>query len=260
MLVSVEGQDTFVATGGRPFDPRLPAIVMLHGAGFDHSVWALHSRWFAHRGLSVLAPDLPGHGRSAGAPLTRIAALADWTAALMTAAGAAQARLIGHSMGALIALETSVRHPARVTGLGLIGVAATMPVSADLLAAARANDRAAIDMVSLWGLGFRAQIGGCAAPGQWMLGGALRVLEAARPGVLYADLAACDGYRDALAAATSCAAPATLVLGERDMMTPLKSGRALSDAFSNARTVIVPGAGHMLMAERPDEVLDALRP
>ena len=65
MQLSVNGTDTFVATGGRPFDPSLPAVVMLHGAGFDHSTWALHSRWFAHHGYGVLAPDLPGHGRSA---------------------------------------------------------------------------------------------------------------------------------------------------------------------------------------------------
>ncbi len=69
MQLSVNGNDVFVATGGKPFDPSLPAVVMIHGAGFDHSTWALHSRWFAHHGYSVLAPDLPGHGRSGGKPL-----------------------------------------------------------------------------------------------------------------------------------------------------------------------------------------------
>ena len=72
MQLTVNGNDVFVATGGKPFDPSLPAVVMIHGAGFDHSTWALHSRWFAHHGYSVLAPDLPGHGRSAGGPLPTI--------------------------------------------------------------------------------------------------------------------------------------------------------------------------------------------
>ncbi len=80
MQLSVNGTETFVATGGREFDASLPAVVFLHGAGFDHSTWALHSRWFAHHGYGVLAPDLPGHGRSAGAPLPGIADMADWTA------------------------------------------------------------------------------------------------------------------------------------------------------------------------------------
>src|SRR6202023_595566 len=121
MLLSVNGIETFVATGGREFDVSQPTIVLLHGAGFDHTTWALHSRWFAHPGYGVLGPDLPGHGRSSGTPLPSIADMADWTAALLDAAGADQARLVGHSMGSLIALETAARHPARVSALGLVG-------------------------------------------------------------------------------------------------------------------------------------------
>ena len=60
-----------------------------------------------------------------------------------------------------------------------------MPVSADLLDAAKANDHAAIDMVAIWGIGFHAGLGGSLAPGLWMLGGAERLLERARPGVLF---------------------------------------------------------------------------
>src|ERR1041384_6721099 len=110
MQLTVNGQETFVATGGQPFDAALPTIVLLHGAGFDHSAWALHSRWFAHHGFGVLAPDMPGHGRSGGSRLTSIETMADWTIALLDAARASSAKLIGHSMGSLIALETSVRH------------------------------------------------------------------------------------------------------------------------------------------------------
>src|SRR5437763_13040189 len=124
MQLPVNGVETFVATGGREFEVSPPTVVLLHGAGFDHSAWALHSRWFAHHGYGVLAPDLPGHGRSAGAPLATIAEMADWTASLLDAAGAEKARLVGHSMGSLIALETAARHPARVTALSLIGTAA----------------------------------------------------------------------------------------------------------------------------------------
>src|SRR5204862_1449629 len=125
MQLSVKGNDIFIATGGRPFDPSLPAVVMLHGAGFDHSTWALHSRWFAHHGYSVLAPDLPGHGRSSGNALPTISDMADWTAALLEAAGAPKAKLAGHSMRSPIAVETAMVHPDKVAGLSLIGTAAT---------------------------------------------------------------------------------------------------------------------------------------
>jgi pimeloyl-ACP methyl ester carboxylesterase len=259
MLVTVNGHEIFVATGGRDFDAALPTIVLLHGAGFDHTTWALHSRWFAHHGFGVLAPDLPGHGRSAGAPLATIADMADWTAALLDASGVAKARLIGHSMGSLIALETAARHPAKVSGLSLIGTAATMTVGPDLLKAAEANDHAAVDMVSIWGLGFQAELGGSLAPGLWMHSGAQRVLEQCRPGVLFNDLAACNAYQNALAAAAQVSVPTSFILGERDMMTPLKAGKALAAATPNSRTVVLSGAGHMMMVERPDELLAALQ-
>src|SRR5947199_4426600 len=246
MQLTVNGSQTFAATGGQPFDASLPTVVFLHGAGFDHSAWALHSRWFAHHGFGVLAPDLPGHGRSSGKSLPTIAEMADWTAALLDAAGAARAKLVGHSMGSLIALETAARHPAKVSALGLIGPAAAMTVASDLLKAAEANDRSAIDMVSIWGLGFQAELGGSLAPGLWMHFGAQRVLEQCRPGVLFNDLSACNAYQGALAAAAQITVPATLILGERDMMTPARAGKALAAALANSRTVVLRGAGHMM--------------
>ena len=259
MHLVVDGIKTFAATGGRAFDSALPAVVFVHGAGLDHTVWALLARWFAHRGFAVLAPDLPGHGRSGGEPLVSIVAMADWTAALIVAAGAPSAAIIGHSMGSLVALEAAARHSTGVSAIGLIGAAAAMPVSRDLLAAAEADDHAALDMVTIWGHGFRAGLGGSLAPGLWMLGAGTRLLERTRPGVLFKDLAACNAYRDGLASAAKVTAPATLVLGERDMMTPARAGMELAAALPNARVVTLAGAGHMLMSERPDEVLAAIR-
>lgn len=259
MYLVVNGTKTYAATGGREFDPALPLVVFLHGAGLDHTVWALLARWFAHRGSSVLAPDLPGHGRSGGDPLGSIAAMADWTAGLIEAAGASKATIIGHSMGSLAALETAARHPTKVHAIGLIATAAVMPVSRDLLKAAEANDHAAVNMISIWGEGHRASMGGSLAPGIWMLGRSARLLERERPGVLFKDLAACDKYRDALKAAAQIRVPAAIILGERDLMTPAKGGAELAAALPNARVVVLKSAGHLLMSERPDEVLQALR-
>src|SRR4051794_33392003 len=259
MQLSVNGVETFVATGGREFEVSPPAVVLLHGAGFDHTAWALHSRWFAHHGFGVLAPDLPGHGRSSGRPLPTIAAMADWTAALLEAAGVQRAKLIGHSMGSLIALDTAARHRAKVSSLALIATAASMKVAPDLLKVAEANDRAAIDMISIWGLGFQAELGGSLAPGLWMHSGAQRVLEQCRPGVLFNDLSACNSYQNALAAAAQVKVPATFIIGERDMMTPAKAGKALAAALPDSRTVVLRGAGHMMMVEQPDQLLAALQ-
>ena len=258
MLLRTGDFVTFAANGGRAFDASLPLAVFLHGAGLDHSVWALHSRWFAHNGWSVLAPDLPGHGRSGGQPLASIEADGGLASPVDRGrwcwAGEAYRPFPG------LARRTRNRRAPSRQSLGPrldrrgghnAGIAA-------LLAAAEAGDHAAIDMVSIWGHGFRAGLGGSQVPGLWMLGAAGRLLERARPGVLFADLSACNNYKGGLEAAARISVPVTLVLGERDLMTPLKAGRALGAALPNARVVVLPGAGHMLMAERPDEVLKAL--
>lgn len=258
MILTVDGAKVFATTGGKPFNPELPLVVFLHGAGFDHSMWALFSRWFSHHGYSVLAPDLPGHGRSEGELITSIPGMADWTIRLIEAAGAKKAGLVGHSMGSLIALDAAARHPDKVSSLSLIGVGGAMPVSPDLLNAAKDNNHNAIDMVSIWGFGFAAGLGGSQAPGLWMMGGGMRVLERDAPGVLHNDLAACNDYRAAMESAAKVTAPTTLILGERDMMTPLKSGKQLAAAIAGSKPVVLPGAGHMLTAERPDAVLKAL--
>lgn len=258
MKLVVAGEEVYAYTGSRPLEPGRPSVVFIHGAGLEHSVWVLQSRYFAHHGRNVLCPDLPGHGRSRGATHRSIEAMADWLAAFIEVAGGAPAALVGHSMGALVALETAARHPALVECVALLGVAVPMPVSDALLGAARRGDHAAIDMINVWGHGARGALGGNPAPGLWMMGGAARLLERAPPGVLHDDLAACNAYARGLQSARGLHCPALLLLGETDLMTPPRAARELAAALAGARVVTLPGCGHMMMAEQPDEVLDAL--
>ena len=92
MLLKVDGKQVYAATGGRTFDAGKPAIVFLHGAGLDHTVWQLPARSFAWHGHSVLAPDLPGHGRSEGPALGSVADMAAWVGRLLDAAGCGKPR------------------------------------------------------------------------------------------------------------------------------------------------------------------------
>jgi len=120
MELIVQSVPAYCYSGGKVFDTSLPTVVFIHGAQNDHSVWALQSRYFAHHGYSVLAVDLPGHGRSTGPALDSVEALAQWLLHLLDAAGVQRAALFGHSMGSLIALEASFQAPGRVSHLGLV--------------------------------------------------------------------------------------------------------------------------------------------
>jgi|SRR5579883_2305851 len=258
MRIELHEATAFAATGGKRFDPAQPALLFIHGAGLDSSVWALHSRWFAFHGWSVLAVDLPGHGRTPGPPLESIEAMADWVLELSRRVGAQRHVLVGHSMGALVALEAAAREPQRAGGLGLIGAAVRMPVHRDLLAAAKANDHAALDMLNLWGHGDAAALGGHEAPGLWMLGIGVRQFERAAPGIVHTDLAACNAYAQAAAAAARVRCPTLVVCGARDRMTPLAGGRELAALIPGAQIAVMEDAGHMLMAERPLETRASL--
>ena len=258
MKLPVDGKQAYAYTAGRALDAKLPSVVFVHGAANDHSAFLLQSRYFAYHGCNALAVDLPGHGRSEGAPLTTIGAMADWLASFMGAAGIPSAALVGHSMGSLVALECAAGHPARARALALIGTSAPMPVGDALLGAAREDSHAALDMLNIWGHSATAQLGGNTVPGMWMTGANVRLLERAKPQVLHVDLKACHDYADGRTSAAKVRCPVLFVLGSRDMMTPPRTAKDLQAAIPEARTVVFEGTGHALMAERPDGVLEAL--
>ncbi len=258
MKFDVNGAAVYAATGGKDFDPSLPALVLVHGAGFDHSIWQQQARYLAHHGYSVLALDLPAHGLSAGEPLPEIGRLAEWIVTVMDAMDLDAATLIGHSMGALGVLEAAARYPARVSALALLGVAGRMPVHTDLLVAAAANDRKAVDLIVGWGHGARTHCGGNIASGIWLLQAGRRLLEKARPGVLSNDLVASDAFNGAEDAASKISCPVLCLLGAHDRMTPPKAARGLIDAFSDVTRVVLPETGHMMTVESPGATLDAL--
>lgn len=258
MELEVAGKSVFVATGGKPFDPDKPALVMVHGAGMDHTVWSMQARFFAHHGFSVLNLDLPGHGRSEGPPPVSIPDYTDWLAETLSVSGAERPHVIGHSMGSQIALALAARPDGGIVKLALLGTLPHIQVHPALLGAAEKNDHSAYETVVGWGVGKRAQMGGHRAPGSWIAGTSMRLLETGRPGVLANDLAACDAWTAGMAAAAKVTCPTLLLLGADDRMTPARGTKAMAEAIADCRTVVLPAAGHMMMAEQPEESLDAL--
>ena len=261
MIVTVQGADAYCYTGGKAFDAARPTVAFIHGAQNDHSVFALQTRYFAHHGVNVLAVDLPGHGRSAGPALATVPDMADWLLAVLDAAGVDQAMLVGHSMGSLIALEASHKAPGKVSKLALLGTTYPMKVADALLETSRNDEPHAIDMVNIWSHSSMAQKPSCPGPGFYTMGVAQRLMQrmsAINPAQLfYTDFTACNAYANGQIAAEAVRCPVLMVFGAKDMMTPPRSTKLLTTAMPHAKIVQVD-AGHSMMQEQPDAVLDAL--
>jgi len=257
MQFIVQGYPAYAYSGGVAFDPKLPAVVMVHGAAMDHSVWQWQSRYLAHHGYAVAAVDLPAHGRSPGVARERIEDLGAWIVGLLDAGGIERAALVGHSMGALACLAATIAAPQRVGKLALLGACVPMAVSDAFLGAAREAPAVAFDMEAVWSHVRNSQLASSAVPGAGLLNATRALNDRSRAGVLATDLNACNTYRPGEAAMKALSVPTLVLGGRRDVMTPPKANKALAAGIAGAKLVTVD-AGHSMMSEAPRETLRAL--
>ena len=260
MNLELNGHAAYAYTGGKAFDPKLPGVTFVHGAMHDHSVWALQSRYLAHHGRSVLAVDLPGHGRSGGAAM-RVEQAGRWLAQLVEASGVQRTALVGHSMGSLVALEAAALLGQRASAVVMVGTAYPMKVSPKLFEMCQRDVLAAIDLVNMLSNSTHAAKPSHPGPGFSIHSSNRALMRRMHRGytqghLFQEDFTACDAYAGLEAVAPKVRCPVTLVLGARDQMTPLKAAVPLVEAFK-PRVVTLP-VGHNLMSEDPDGVLNAI--
>ena len=252
MYVDVDGHKVFAAGRLAAASP-VPPVVLVHGAAMDHTVWAMHTRYFMHVGRSVIAPDLPAHGRSNGEAVTSVEAMAGWLLRCMDAFGIEAGAVAGHSMGALVALETAATGSSRVERLALLGASVPMHVSDQLLDAAREDRPQARDMMMLWGHGFDAQFGANPVAGIHVMNTASRLLERAPSGLLFNDLYASNAYLRGREAAAQVTAPTTIICGAQDRMAPYRAALDLASLIPNCAIELIDQCGHILMSEQPEQ-------
>jgi pimeloyl-ACP methyl ester carboxylesterase len=226
-------------------------IIFVHGAGLDGRSWRFQTGFFE----GSIAIDLPGHGSSTIAAADSIRAYADWLEDRVRVLSPTPVTLVGHSMGSLIALETAAKNPDIVDKLILVATSASMPVHRDLLEAAQKRDATAAAMVIKWSLPSDPAFG---RHKDWVARLSESFISAAKSGVMASDFTACDTYGDAIAMAEQVRCPTLFLLAEHDVMTRPTAAQTLAAAVSDARIVIIEGAGHMLPLEKPDETNEAI--
>lgn len=104
-----------------------PALLLVHGFSGDMMTWQFNMGQLARR-FQVTAIDLPGHGSARGeSGIGPWREMADWLGAFLAVADLRRVHLVGHSLGARLALALAERGDARVESLTLIACAGITP-------------------------------------------------------------------------------------------------------------------------------------
>lgn len=222
-------------------------VLFCHGSGGRHHHWAYQIKGLKGKGINPLAVDLPGHSRSKGLPFNKINNYRDWLRCFARAAALDQFIVAGHSMGGAIALSYALEFPDEVAGLILVGSGGRLRVLPALLEALKDGTVPPSFADYLYSPNTADGL---------VENGKKEIAETAAS-IYYADLTACDKF-DVMDSLPNIDKPVLIICGGEDRLTPVKYSTYLQQALPKAELVIIDGAGHMVMLEKPDEVNSAI--
>ena len=256
-------------------------IVLLHGACLDRRTWS--HQVAALPDARVITYDARGHGRSGATPL-RSATLtqlgADLAEVLRRHAPTGPVVLAGHSMGGMTVMEYAESFPVEFAErvAGLVFVASTAeghthtryglpPQIAHLMRAGETLGAGLLARSGAWHP-HRAVLPVLRPAVRWLLFGDDHPdagLSVTMKALGRASLRSIGGFRASIGAqqrldtlAALGHLPSAVLVGDRDRLTPPACAESIADALGGAEMTVFPGAGHMLMLERPAEVTAAL--
>lgn len=260
MFIKINDTNYYAYTANHDPSPEQDTIVFVHGASMDHSVWSHQSRYFAYHEYNVLALDLPGHNLSSGELLWKIEAMGGWVNQVINNSIGKGFHIVGHSMGALVALEAASTYDcphAKMNSLTLVGFSYPMAVTPVLMDAAENDPSTAYSMMTQWS--HDSRVGGEPVPGFWAPGMQMSMMENLDPKAVHAGMYACDHYQNGEKAFDQVKCPTLFICGVRDKMAPAKLAKKHVEKNDQAEIVMLPDCGHALMAESPDGVLGELK-
>lgn len=212
-------------------------VVLIHGLSGS-------ARWWRpvlpalQPGFSTYIVELPGYGRQRRHPPVPLAGAPVWLRSWAHAVGLRRASWVGHSMGGAVCIHLAARYPEIVDRLVLVD-AAGAPGHASLFGYALPLTRAL----------------------RYMAPSFLPVLayDALHTGPLTLLRSAGQLMReDVRGLLHDIAAPTLVIWGERDMLVPVTAGRLLHSEIAGSQLVVLPGAGHVPMYDRPGDFNEAL--
>jgi len=217
-------------------------VLFIHGAGGGSATWQLQLRHFE----GSIAIELPGHPNGSGLRTIPeyVAVVEDY----VRRHGIEYPVLVGHSMGGAISMEFALRNP-RLAGLVLVGTGARLRVHPHILTKINENYNEAAKLIASWSVSPKSD--------PIMTDRLAAELLKVRPEVTYGDFLACNDF-DRMNEIERISAPTLVICGADDQLTPVKYSQYLHQHIRNSKLVVIPGAGHSVMLEKPREFNAAL--
>ncbi len=227
-------------------------VTLINGHNRSLSDFRLFGRYLVERGWRVLVLDNRGAGQTKTLAPFSMADMVNDVGALWEAEAVSRTRLLGISMGGFIAQALAVEKAARVAGLVLVSTAMNqqhirrddqtwtndpIAVEAKLLPYLTADfaQRNALLIRSM-----AKQIAKSVAEGDFA-----RLSDMQREAMANLDLSA---------STSRISVPTLVIHGEEDKIIPVPAAEELAAAIRGAQLALLPGAGHLLLAERPREL------
>lgn len=245
--VKINNSEVYFSLSGRG---SKVALLFVHGSGADHTLWG-----FQRSGLrdefSIAALDLNGHGHS---PRREGDSLATYTQDVLAVLGALKdpILLIGHSLGGAVVLNVALQAPPpeNLLAIGLVGTGARLRVHPQILELVQSDFEKAVAFTLNWA--FKGN------PDQNIYQKAREQIIHNGQAALWRDFSACDAF-NVMDRLSEIKAPALIVCGRQDKLTPVKYSEYLKANIPNAELHIIENAGHMAMLERPGELNRVIR-
>lgn len=150
-LQTIDGLKIASWVNQEPFVDKKKSLVFIHGSGGDHTAWVYqYSRMKNNYNIAVL--ELPGHGQSEGGGEQSIPAYVEWVKKIIEGLGITKPILVGHSMGAAIAMTFALHYGDRLSGLVPVSGGAKMKVNPLIFEGLKTDPKAVIEMAAQFSL------------------------------------------------------------------------------------------------------------
>jgi pimeloyl-ACP methyl ester carboxylesterase len=226
-------------------DPSVLSVLFVHSSGADREEWRAQLEGLSGV-IQMIALELPGHGASDPRVETTVPAYAGYVVNFVETLGLQKVMLVGCSLGSAIVQWIALSPGPWLSAIGLVGAGARLRVLPALL------DGLSPEGEPLKYLAMMSEF--CLSPST---GEPIRSMYKEKclrtpPELLRNDLLACNEF-DVMERIGEVSLPTWIIVGEDDKLTPMKYARFLHEHISGSRLSIIPGAGHLVMMEKPKD-------